>query len=240
MLSGTQETTEIMTYPLCSFVAYYVDILVDGCVKTIVSSLDQLYSQVILLSLYWICPICSPLNTCCIIDFDLYLIEDYKCLHYYHTFLQISFDNITKNNISPMLEVQLELSDSCVEWVPEMLAEDANSDSVPGLMLKWVNSFFEVDKLIQQMDYDQGSTLLPISCYFCSLTPSTSVPTCSCRHVCQSDGGCAHSPGARPRAARNARIGRTMHCLHAAVYRLLTSVAGRHAVFAAEYFEQRL
>ena len=77
-----------------------------------------------------------------------------------------------------MLEVQLELNDCCVVWVPDMLAEDesANSNSVRGLMTKWVNSFFEVSTLIQQLGIDHGkhtactSFLVFLTCVFDIMT----------------------------------------------------------------------
>lgn len=159
----------------CSFVAYLSDIVADGLAKAIIASLNQLHSQVrasksisgaTTAQLLWFpeaqlfilrTPGTSVFLLLAFIHHSPACMALVLPSHLHSCLMQISMESIARNDLAPLLEVQLELAGPTVVWSPEVT--DAAATSVRGMLLSWVKSYFEIGTLMKRLDSGEGEQL---------------------------------------------------------------------------------
>lgn len=78
---------------------------------------------------------------------------------------QLDPAQITKDELAPLLEVQLELEGSAVEYKPGLADADATASmvSLHSMVDSWIKGFFHVTKLIKRLDRSEGDFLKEVS-----------------------------------------------------------------------------
>ena len=74
---------------------------------------------------------------------------------------QLDPAQIAKDEIAPLLEVQLELEGSNIEYRPGLSDTDATANmvSLHAMVDTWIKGFFHVTKLIKRLDRSEGDFL---------------------------------------------------------------------------------
>lgn len=118
-----------------SFLVYISDIVAEGLAKSIVASLTQLHSQV---------------------SNDVrQLVSHREWIPKKLSLLQIDMDDNRGSHVIPLLEIQLDLADSKIVWIPELHAS-CSAHSVCNLMHSWMKGCHGIGLLIRRLDCGEG------------------------------------------------------------------------------------